>query len=85
MWQTRMICTFVAASVPVEKAGDVNPLLEAAKTIGESTSGDDTQPTQRNNKSINAWEHPELVDNGDASYERFMASFGSPARWAGRG
>lgn len=24
------------------------------------------------------------VDNGVGSYERFMMSFGSPARWAGR-
>lgn len=82
MWQTKMICTFVAASVPVENAGDVNPLLEAAKSIGNI---EDNQPQKRNNAAINAWDSPEKVDNGDASYERFMASFGSPRRWAGRG
>jgi len=86
-WQTKTLAIFIAATVPVEKAGDVNPLLEVAQNIGEPAENDGEQKTTaaRQNKSVNAWEHPELVDNGDASFERFMASFGSPARWAGRG
>lgn len=60
----------------------MNPLLESAQQIGEQPDAEQTQHPE--NRQINAWEHPELVDNGTASYERFMASFGSPARWAGR-
>lgn len=67
-----MICTFVAATVPVEKAGDVNPLLDAAKEIGETPSDNEQK----------AAEGPD--ENSIGSYERFMSSFGSPTRWAGR-
>jgi hypothetical protein len=66
-----VLATFIAATVPVEKAGDVSPLLEAAKQIGEK---DDDKTAADNTPG----------ENGVGSYERFMSSFGSPARWAGR-
>lgn len=75
-WQTKVICTFVAATVPVEKAGDINPLLEAARQIGEEDDSDDNMTAADRSPSTN--------ENGVGSYERFMSSFGSPARWAGR-
>ncbi len=73
MWQTKMICTFVAASVPVEKAGDVNPLLEAANQVGIDKSDEEKQAEPA------AQSGPQV-----GSYERFMSTFGNPARWAGR-
>lgn len=80
-----MICTYVAATVPVEKAGDMNPLLESAKDIGLSDS-ERNHLEQQAAIPIEAFdpEHPPIPDNGNASFERFMGSFGSPGRWAGR-
>lgn len=71
-WQTKILATFIAATVPVEKAGDVNPLLEAAQNIGEKND---------EKKTVAAKEPGE---NGIGSYERFMSTFGTPQRWAGR-
>jgi hypothetical protein len=62
----------VAATVPVENAGDVNPLMESAKLIG-STQDDEAEEKKTS---------PAEPDVG--SFERFMMSFGSPHRWAGR-
>jgi hypothetical protein len=77
----------VAATVPVEKAGDMNPLLESAKEIGlteaEQKYLDDTSQPIPDNKPFDP-ENPPIPDNGNASFERFMGSFGSPKRWAGR-
>lgn len=70
-----MICTFVAATVPVEAAGDVNPLIEAAQNIGVDARSDEE-------KTAAAQQNPNEPTTG--SYERFMSTFGSPARWAGR-
>lgn len=64
---------FIAATVPLEKEGDVNPLLEAAKTVGD--------PPAKEDDAVKA---AEPGDNNIGSYERFMMTFGSPARWAGR-
>ena len=72
MWQTRTICTFVAATVPVENAGDESPLLDAARVIGL----EGTQKTEEHESTPN--------EPQPGSFERFMTSFGSPARWAGR-
>lgn len=74
-WQTKVLATFVAATVPVEKAGDVNPLLEAAKGIGEPPADEDDETTA---------DKPGLNEPVVGSYERFMATFGTPQRWAGR-
>jgi hypothetical protein len=71
-WETRTICTFVAATVPVEKAGDMNPLLELAQAIGEPP-----QPDEPDAK-------PKTTEPTAGSYERFMSTFGNPRRWAGR-
>jgi hypothetical protein len=60
----------VAATVPVERPGAASPLLEVAQSIGEPP-GEDTTPAG----------HAEPVEG---SFERFMGSFGNPARWAGR-
>jgi hypothetical protein len=73
---------FIAATVPIEKEGAVNPLLEAAKTIGDSSDDKPAAPTKDNGPFDP--EAPPEVDNGTASFERFMTSFGSPKRWAGR-
>jgi hypothetical protein len=82
-WQARTICTFVAATVPMEKAGDVNPLLEAAQQIGmegvQNAEGDDSKP----NLDTFDPENPPIPSKVN-SFEGFMGSFGSPARWAGR-
>lgn len=69
IWQTRTLATFVAATVPVDNPGESSPLLEQAQAIGEAPS----------DKNDNADE-----GNPNGSFERFMGSFGTPARWAGR-
>jgi hypothetical protein len=81
----------VAATVPVENAGDMNPLLESAKEIGLTDAEQKYLENQNqgrqhipDNKPFDP-ENPPIPDNGNASFERFMASFGSPKRWAGRG
>lgn len=56
--------------MPVEKKGDPNLLLQQAQQIGEQNLGD--------NRTAPSTSEPE-----DGSFERFMASFGSPQRWAG--
>lgn len=73
MWQTRVLAVYIAATVPVEKAGDVNPLLESAKKIGVKDDDENETVADRSPK-----------ENSNGSFERFMTSFGSPARWAGR-
>jgi hypothetical protein len=64
---------FIAATVPIEKEGDVNHLLEAAKSVGDPPGKEEQEAKPQ-----------ELNENGIGSYERFMTSFGAPARWAGR-
>jgi len=58
----------------MEKAGDVNPLLEWAKSIGEPASDEDETAATKASST-----EPRV-----GSYEQFMSTFGSPARWAGR-
>lgn len=73
-WQARTVCTFIAATVPMESAGAVNELLEAAKTIGLDARTDeekDTAPAVKGEPAV-------------GTYEKFMMSFGAPQRWAGR-
>ncbi len=72
MWQTRTLCTFVAATVPVEKAGDESPLLESARRIGLPA---DAAPADENTSASAA----DRSRPGD--YERFLASFGNPTKW----
>ncbi len=70
----------MAATVPVEKAGDSSPLLEQAMQVGDfadTTTGTDTAVLDRPEK-------PKVAEARVGSYEAFMSSFGTPARWAGR-
>lgn len=56
--------------MPVERAGDSSPLLEAAQAIGEPVKDSSSEPTSN--------------EPAEGSFERFLNSFGNPARWAGR-
>lgn len=80
IWQTRTICVTVAATVPVETKGDVSPLMEFASSIGEmpEDTKNDEQPISTDKQQT------AVVDPNPGTYEAFMSSFGSPARWAGR-
>jgi hypothetical protein len=69
-----LICTYVAATVPVEKEGAKNALLDSAIKIGLEDEFDEEEQQQKKSPA-----EPE-----PGSYERFMMTFGSPARWAGR-
>lgn len=71
IWQTRTLAAFVAATVNGE--GE-NQLLTEALNIGVKTSVKEETPTAQKRPEPN-----------EGSYERFMTSFGSPQRWAGRG
>lgn len=77
MWQTRTICSFVAATVPVEEKGADNPLLDEAQRIGEESDVDERQRSDDRSTSV--------IDPRTGSFESFMGSFGTPQRWAGRG
>jgi len=57
----------------VESEGAVNPLLEAAEQIGR-------QPDEKQQQGGGS----NAADPKPGSFETFMASFGSPKRWAGR-
>lgn len=61
-WQTKLICRFVAATVPVQP-GTSSALLEAADQIGAEPN----QPQQPKQPT-----EPEV-----GSYERLMATFGA--------
>jgi hypothetical protein len=74
---------FVAAAVPVEKAGDVNPLLEAAKDIGTEFGDKQQTETAVSNAPFDP-ENPPMPNVQNGTFERFMGSFGSPKKWAGR-
>lgn len=71
-WQTRTLAEFIALTVPVEKAGAVNPLLDYARKIGEPPSDEEKEAAK------NPVNEPQ-----PGSYERFMHTFGNPQRWAG--
>lgn len=78
-WQTRTICTYVAASVPVETEGEVSQLLESALKVGLPVKKDEE-------KQVEAWtpdQPSEAREPKQASFERFMGSFGNPRKWAG--
>ncbi len=62
----------MAATVPVE--GNENPLVEAAQRIGLE---DGEEPAEQRATASAA-------EPRTGSFESFMSSFGSPARWAGR-
>lgn len=62
----------MAATVPTEN--QENPLLDQAAAIGQPPSGEE--------KAASA--QPPATEPKVGSYERFMSSFGSPSRWAGR-
>lgn len=66
----------MAATVPVEKAGDVNELLEAAKQIGEEPQNSEERELAQHDARVN--------DPAVGSFERFMSTFGNPRKWAGR-
>lgn len=57
---TKIICSFIAQTIPLEE-GQKNPLLELAQQLGENT--------QKETKTS-------PVDVEAGSYERFMAAFG---------
>jgi hypothetical protein len=56
----------------VEHAGDVSPLLDQAQLIGMPGADKDDAP-----------ERGSTNEPTTGSFERFLTSFGSPARWAG--
>lgn len=65
--------------MPVEKAGDSSPLLEQAMQVGDfAAATGDTAVLERPEKK------QQVAEPRVGSYEAFMSSFGSPARWAGR-
>lgn len=74
LWQTRELAIFIAATVPVEKEGDANPLLDAAKRIGEGIISD--------NESKDKGKDDDYDENGVKynSYEHFMTVFGGAMR-----
>lgn len=63
------MATFVAATVPVEKAGDTSPLLEAAQGIGVAPD-----------KSTEDRPAGGASEPAVGSYESFMSSFGRSLR-----
>jgi len=91
---------FVAATVPVETAGETSPLMDEALRIGEppEESTSDTAPSSGEGGSVpkatpgTKTETDEAgrtrlvadVDPRNGTFEMFMGSFGTPQRWAGR-
>lgn len=69
--------------MPVENEGDVSPLLEYANSLDQPASKTKEIAEKPSERPFDP-ENPPLADNGNASFERFMGSFGAPARWSGR-
>lgn len=63
----------MAATVPIEKAGDVNELLESAKKIGEPPSDEEKEAAKQ-----------PVNEPAIGSFEKFMATIGNPSKWSGR-
>lgn len=63
------MATFVAATVPVEKAGETSPLLEAAREIGVGPD-----------KSTKDRPVAGTAEPATGSYESFMSTFGRSLR-----
>ncbi len=75
--------------MPVETQGDTNPLLEEAQRIGDLPDHDSDQPTPPSQTRIETDEKGRErqvadPDPNPGTFEMFMGSFGTPARWAGR-
>ena len=58
--------------------GHGNPLLDQALAIGEDDSDDERLTAD------DAQTPAPVVTPKTGSFERFMSTFGTPARWAGR-
>lgn len=75
--------------MPVEKAGDISPLLESARLIGVA----DDQPEEQRRTPGGYTPKPDSdrpagyeelqIDPNSGTFERFLGSFGAPHRWAG--
>ncbi len=76
----------MAATVPVEQAGQSSPLLDAAASIGDAfrTSTSTSTGTGTGRQDQLAETPPARPEPQPGSYERFMSTFGNPTRWAGR-
>lgn len=62
-WQTRTLASFIAATVPVGK-GESNPLLDAAREIGEPRTEDNANGGQQS-----------TAEPRTGSYEALMTMF----------
>lgn len=80
-WQTRTLATFIAATVPMEKKGQKNPLLDEAQKVRLRMDGDEEED-RRSSADV----PPEVFieqgsqvaqdRNGNGSYERLRRAFG---------
>lgn len=89
IWSTRTICTFVAATVPVEEKGAENSLLEEALKIGVAATGTEESAAPARGVKVETDEYGRSrevaeIDPRETTFESFMGSFGDPRRWAGR-
>lgn len=74
-WQTKTLAAFIAASVPMEKKGQKNPLLDEAMRISLTFEGDealvkDVPP------EVYVEQGSQVAQNKNGSYERLKAVFG---------
>lgn len=73
-WQTRTLAQFIAATVPVEKAGDTSELLEQASLI----AFDKTEAAELK-RLANAPPDIKPKEPRIGSYERLMSGLGGNA------
>jgi hypothetical protein len=60
-WQTQVLAQYIAATVPLEKAGDTNPLLESARNMFKDS--EESKP-------------PPKAEPQVGSFESFVSMFG---------
>lgn len=88
------MATFTAATVPVEREGDGNPLLDQAIRIGMSKAEREAADNKSGTAAEGAAQRTDQTRQADGritaqvdpkvgSFEAFMSTFGAPRRWAG--
>jgi hypothetical protein len=78
-WQTRTLATFIAATVPQEKKGAKNPLLEEAQKVRLQMEGEESEDDKAKDVPPEVFieQGSQVAQNRNGSYERLRRAFGA--------
>lgn len=77
-WQTRTLAQFIALTVPMEKKGQKNPLLEEANKIRLRLDGEDEEEESKKDVPMEVFieEGSQVAQNKNGSFEALTRAFG---------